>query len=269
MLISAVLKIRPMRTIEIPATTGNTLHAFFLDQVRLMDSRLAARLHAPGEIKPFTVSSLQGSFESRGGKVRLSEKSEYWFRITGLEAELSHVLLDLTKMLPATVSLFGSEFDLIGAAVEDREHSWSGRSSCERIYAESMERAGGSERKIRLKFFSPTTFRSGEVNIPFPLPSLIFESVAAKWNRFAPPSLRAVIGPEINQILLLSGYELATRMMDFGRYRQAGFIGNSDFLIRDGVDDSIRRTIRAMVDFLFYSGVGYKTTMGMGQVKKT
>jgi CRISPR/Cas system endoribonuclease Cas6 (RAMP superfamily) len=41
------------------------------------------------------------------------------------------------------------------------------------------------------------------------------------------------------------------------------------YLLKDRRDEAMARLLNLLADFAFYSGVGYKTTMGMGMVKRT
>jgi CRISPR-associated endoribonuclease Cas6 len=69
-------------------------------------------------------------------------------------------------------------------------------------------------------------------------------------------------------ILTVARYKIETRMLDFGRYRQVGFVGEVEFLLKKSGDDITKKIFHLLATFSFYSGVGYKTTMGMGQAKK-
>jgi len=63
-------------------------------------------------------------------------------------------------------------------------------------------------------------------------------------------------------------YELKTQMGDFGNYRQIGFVGHCTLgMPRRPVAD-VLRGMHLLCETAFFTGVGYKTTMGMGQVRQ-
>jgi CRISPR-associated endoribonuclease Cas6 len=57
-------------------------------------------------------------------------------------------------------------------------------------------------------------------------------------------------------------------MCDFGNYRQIGFVGPCTLgMPRRQVAD-VLRGMQLLCDTAFFTGVGYKTTMGMGQARR-
>jgi len=129
--------------------------------------------------------------------------------------------------------------------------------------------SAGRERKLRLAFLSPTTFRSaGQRNLLFPRPSLVFGSLLAKWNAHAPASLSIDLREEDLSRIRVSGYQLVTRMLDFGSYQELGFCGRVTYECHADLPDGQVRALNALAAFAFFSGVGAKTTMGMGQCRR-
>jgi len=43
---------------------------------------------------------------------------------------------------------------------------------------------------VRMRFLTPTGFRAGRGNLPFPLPASLYRSLWQKWRYFAPPALQ-------------------------------------------------------------------------------
>ena len=63
-------------------------------------------------------------------------------------------------------------------------------------------------------------------------------------------------------------FRLKTELVNFSKYKIIGFVGKVVYELPETIDKEIKNTINALADFAFYSGVGYKTTMGMGQVRR-
>lgn len=267
MFTSLVITVCPASDLTLPLTMGHGLHAAFLDLVGQRNPRLAEKLHAPGRSKPFTISPLYGDFVPNNGTLHLRGEEPYWFRLTSLDPSLSALLSDLTPAALPAITLFAERLPVLAIAKDADEHPWAGQTSAETLY-ESRMLWDNLPRTFTLQFHTPTTFRSGGQNMPFPLPRFVFLTLAEKWNRYSPVHLGEEIAQVLAERVLLARYDLKTRMLDFGRYRQVGFTGRCEFRIEAKNGDLWGRVPHLLADFAFYAGVGYKATMGMGQVRR-
>jgi len=271
MLLSTVLILAPSRKTVLPPTLGNAVHACFLDLIRRIDPGLAERLHSPGREKPFTTSPLKGPFERNGGSgFVVTPGREYWLRFTSLDPALSRVLGQLDPDAIGRLALFEGEFTVLKVYTQAEEHPWARRVTYEDLYTAWVTTKRSPPSKLRLRFCSPTTFRAGRYVLPFPLPRLVFLTLGAKWNRYAPVHLGEEIAKVIDERITLSRYDLRTRILDFGSYKQVGFVGECEFQLRvQQADELWARVVHLLADFAFFAGVGYRTPMGMGQVAVT
>jgi CRISPR-associated endoribonuclease Cas6 len=107
--------------------------------------------------------------------------------------------------------------------------------------------------------------RQAHVNIPLPLPELVFGSLITRWNAFAPLTLPDEVRRYAQECLAISRYRLQTRAMRFGEVISVGFVGHCQYtaLVRDPY---WLRAVSLLAAYAFYSGVGQRTTVGMGQV---
>jgi CRISPR-associated endoribonuclease Cas6 len=128
-----------------------------------------------------------------------------------------------------------------------------------------------NETSICMEFLSPTTFRSsgrGERNILFPEPKLIFEGLLNRWNAYTDDDLKLHL-PEIgNDTIKVHNYRLTTNTIDFGKYQETGFRGKATFKFNDSLSEECIKSLNTLADFVFYCGIGAKTTMGMGQARR-
>jgi CRISPR-associated endoribonuclease Cas6 len=69
----------------------------------------------------------------------------------------------------------------------------------------------------------------------------------------------------IDDMLTLGRYELRTSSLRYREYEQVGFTGEAEFEMLGGTRCQALRIVHLLARFSFYAGVGYKTTMGMGQ----
>lgn len=264
MLYSAEIRLKAAEKSSVVEVTGYHLYALFLSLIEGANPALAARLHADGGPKAFTISPVAGLFP-RGQSTPLGEGGTFRGRITILQEEVFTSLLDAVWRLhpQTTLPLGGARVLCQGLATTPGQSPWAAFTS----FSELLEKAE-AERKLRLAFLSPTTFRSkGQRNVLFPEPSLVWGSLLARWNAFAPPSLRLSLG-EALAALRLAGYRMSSRMLDFGTYQELGFCGQATYEIDSTLPAESVQAFNALADFAFYAGVGAKTTMGLGQARR-
>jgi len=285
MLISVVIKLAIEKPSTVPIDLGRATHAWFLTQVRQADPALAERLHEPNAPRPFTVSALRGLGRPSGGQVTLEPGQEVWLRVTSFEPELSQRLLEqVVPALPAEVRLAETVFALKKATCDPQEHPWAGQTTFEALAQEHLLGIRKPDRKLTLRFASPTTFRRtrGETsltddqgrayqvaghNVALPLPGLVFDSYLRRWNAFAPVALHPDVKRYAQECVAISRYRLQTVLVEFGAARQVGFVGHCQFIALVH-DPYWQRLLNLLAAFAFYAGTGHKTTRGLGQTRQ-
>jgi CRISPR-associated endoribonuclease Cas6 len=271
---SIVLTLSPARPATVRATMGHQAHAAFLHTVRDADAALAEVLHMPHlPAKPFTVSTLQGADRVNRGQLELSPEETYWLRFTVLyppifEQFMAHFLRGEGR----PVVRLGRALLLIKEILTTPEgHPWAGCTSWPQLAREAAP-----DDEIVLDFVSPTAFGFGQQDwgkkiMVLPLPETVFGSLARFWNNFAPPPLqldrRALRTYLDNHVVVKRLDNVHTRMLRYRRSYQIGFVGRVTYgLMAD--NEIARAQLNALADAALYTGVGYKTTMGMGQCRR-
>ena len=267
MLVSWVITLQPTGPVTLPANQGRAAHAWFLDQVRGADSDLAESLHQGQTQRPFAVSNLIGLGRPRGDEVTLSPEKTYALRFTSFAPALSALLHErLAPDPPASLNLGEAALQVTGSTIDPDVHRWAGADSFEELV---QRHTLGSRipRRVGLRFASPTLFRSNEMNVPLPLPGLVFGGLLDKWNAFAPLQLHPDARRFAEECLAISRYQLETRRVAFGERRAvAGCVGECFYAIQSS-DKYWTGLIHLLAAFAFYAGVGRQTTMGLGQVR--
>lgn len=268
MLHALVLKLRAEQAAELPRTHGHQAHAFFLRMVQAADPALAEQLHDPQTRKPFTVSSLQAPTRQHPNAVRVGAGAAVWLRVTLLDDALFGPFM-ARFLRPETPPLrLGPATLHVEEVVGTREgHTLAGYSDFSTLLSQA-----GADREIQLHFSSPTAFSLGQAPggkkrmCVLPEPALVFDSLLRKWNQLAPADL--ALDPALRQTVeehtVIAQHELCTAMFQFPRHLQVGFTGRCRFVTPIGDTEQLR-ALNALADFAMYAGVGYKTTMGMGQ----
>ncbi|HET89957.1 MAG TPA: CRISPR-associated endoribonuclease Cas6 [Chloroflexi bacterium] len=275
LLYSIVLELTPTREATVRATMGHQAHAAFLRTVEESDPTLAEVLHAPDlpVSRPFTVSPLRGVERARDGYVRLSPERDYWLRFTVLYPPIfERFMARFLRGEGRPVVRLGRALLLIKEILTTPgSHPWAGYSSWGQLASEAR-----SDREIRLDFTSPTAFSFGQKTwgkkvVVLPEPALVFDSLARSWNDLAPPPLcveREGLWAYVEEHAVVKRMDgVSTQMLRFSRSPQVGFVGRVTYgLMAD--NEAARCQLNALADFAFYTGVGMKTTMGMGQCRR-
>jgi len=273
---SLVVNLKPEETHPLDIHSGHSIQALFFSLLEKGDKKLSKEYHDSFNLKPFTVSPLLGSF-GRSSTSRLVIKDfNYWIRFTFLEKEgfeaFSRVIFPLFAE-NKKLTLNGQKFYLTSVNIENQKSKgWSGISSFEALLKEGKELAKKCNKKLNhpvlsLSFFSPTTFRRGDINYLFPEPSLVFQSYLNKWNLFSP--FKITSGSLLNYIsnhMVVSSYRLQTKVYSTGDVSLQGFSGTCRYTLLE-FDFEFMSQIFSLAEFSFYAGTGQKTTMGMGMTK--
>ncbi len=281
MLSSLVIRLRPTTSATLPAFLGRAVHAWFLDQVRAANPRLAQALHDTAPRRPFTVSSLWCPTRSaKRGRLQVAPAHPCYLRITSLTPELTTCLTQqLTPNWPGSnVQLTGVPFNLEGVAMAQEQHPQAGITS----YVNLAQRVQNTRppKHVTLEFLSPTTFRrspapstpfeEGSYDLPLPLPRLVFGGLLALWNEIAPQPFPWELEQFLQECVVISRYRLHTELVSFGggrRGRVGGFVGTCRFAFRCD-DPRWRQAVAVLADFAPFAGIGWRTAMGLGQTRR-
>ncbi|MDB9513328.1 CRISPR-associated endoribonuclease Cas6 [Kamptonema animale CS-326] len=282
---SLVLNLLPSSPIPPQFLTGRHLHALFLKLVSAVDTDLSAYLHDQANEKAFTLSPLQVS-KKEAQKIKIIGENkridplgsrtlqwEYkqvirgntpiWWRISLLDdslfARLTQLWLHLNFDRPWHLGPADLHITSI-LAVPQPAQPWVNAISYTQLY----EHASAEERQIAFSFCTPTNFRQGQYDTPMPTRDTIFGSLLNRWNKYSNiPLDRTIIEP-----IFPSFFDIHTEMLADSRSKFIGCVGEVSYRIMGDVEPLKIKQINALADFALYSGVGRKTPMGMGMVRR-
>ncbi len=257
---------------RVPLTQGALAHAAFLDLVAAADPDLATRLHESGARQPFTISPLRelpGQADAGGYRLRAGARAA--LRLTLLDPDL--FLAFLKRLLAAGPDLrlrIGDVTFAVESAIgAPGSHPWAGYTT-----AGELRQAAGTEQRIRMVFASPTAVSLGEKGaarqrmVLIPIPQYVFASLRGAWNRLTGDEIP--IGFEewvADCVFVREVRDWQTAVYQLKRGVHPGGFGDVTFEALDPAPTFLRMLNR-LADFAFYSGVGSKTTMGMGQARR-
>ena len=258
-----------LRTIKggmIPPAHGHLLHAALFDYFRRRSPELSAQLHDGMNLKPFTVAMLElPPVASRGkNRVVLREGDRAAWRVTALNEIVLRVLLDAEFGEELRVGDLRFVVERVSADSDERPDI--GLADEEELVAQCLSVPRVEE--VFFEFLSPVSFRSYDMDYPYPLPEMIFASLADKWNAAGMPgsvdreSIRAIAAT-----LPAVAWKGETKRLFFGRGR--GVVGfRGEFTYRTAhLDAEDQRVLLLLAQFANVSGVGRLTGQGLGQTR--
>jgi len=233
------------------------MHPVFLDRIAATDFALGDVLHDSGAMSPFSISPVMG----RKLKGCILSNETYWVRICMLDPGLEDVFLrSLEKGLWNEPIYLGDLSFIVEDIVLGKNdgNPWAGRQSYKDMLSQDC-----SIKKISLHMVSPVSFKRGDLHYPLPEPGQIFSNLARRWNSFSIYKI-----PDKPDCLDVSyGYfDVHTEQYSLRKGGTViGAVGDLTFVFQ-GDEDSLRY-YRTLLNFAFFSGIGVKTTQGMGMCR--
>lgn len=267
---SLILNLQPRSPIPPNYNTGKHLHALFLTLASSVDQSLGDRLHEQKTEKAFTLSPLQiAARSSRGHQLQWEHSREIapgtpcWWRISLLDDSLFGRLTPLWLNLNPSHPWHLGPADLVITSVLGTPQStqpWANFSS----YTELYEKASDETRQITFTFCTPATFRQGKYDSALPTRECVFNSLLNRWNRYS-----GIPFPEtLAEHLFPSFFDIQSELVNHPEGKWAGCIGIVSYRILGDVDATAIRQLNTLADFALYAGVGRKTPMGMGILRR-
>lgn len=278
-LLSLVISLAPLQAqppeTPLPRWWGRAAHALLLNTVRRYDEKLAQTLHEEQGPRPFTASTLMGRFPAGS----LDPGRSYTLRLTAIQPELVEILLRAAMpggplSVGATIELDYHPFRILAlqpnpqSALPDAQSPWSALVSYQALSAPYLLAKVAPPRRISLQFTSPTSFKSGGMHLPLPLPELVFNSLLERWNAYAP----VVFPPEARryaaECLAVSRFKLSSRAtpVKSGGMR-LGAVGEVAYISLN-YDRYWMSLMTVLAEFALFSGVGAGVSMGLGQCRR-
>lgn len=264
MLIAIQLTLESESDVTLPSHLGRANYAETLRRLGEADESLAARIHDGNGPKPITCSGLLNAPFNREDTV-IEKGKPYYARITGLTQEVSQLIESTLLATPPDRWELDHHVLRVSEVVCDAESNpWTGRTGYAEL-ASAQVSAARLERRVAMRFASPTAFKSGGMTAPVPLPGLVFGSLVDRWNAFSPIELNPETRRFGEEMIAISRYKLQSRPVrqKNGALRMGG-VGEVTYAAL-GADRYWLGVMHMLAAYALYSGVGVQTTTGMGQ----
>lgn len=238
---------------------GEQLHGLLFHLMQRFDPEFANTLHERS-LKPFSLSGIKGKAGHRSGWTYLSNDEEYFAILHTLDDDMRAHIEGLAAILSSEETLCEiGALTIGGLSLKAITSSVS--------YAEILE--GSFEKpplfKTNLEFRAPASFRSQGIQQLFPEPGLVMDGLLRRWNHLGTVELDAT-RQDFEGAMKVSEYDLETYPVQFDKFPIIGFRGGLIYAIDQNLDAYHQGILRALMQFANYAGIGYKTTMGMGEV---
>ncbi|HEY9075257.1 MAG TPA: CRISPR system precrRNA processing endoribonuclease RAMP protein Cas6 [Anaerolineaceae bacterium] len=281
-ILSLVLTLTPQPLTQphsepLPAWWGRAARALLLEVVSSADENLAANLQDEQNLRPYTVSTLRGSFpRAQGSNLPAGTflpNRPYTLRFTSLSAAVSQILWQAVQpggmLAPGSqVELDHLPFCVQAAVLSPEEDLWAASDDYSSLAAARLVGAEPPPRQVTLAFASPTTFHSQQRIIPLPLPELVFGSLLDRWNAFAPIAFPPELRRYAQECLTIKRYELKSRAVSLQKDNfRIGAVGQVTYSTLN-FDHYWMSLVHTLAAFALYSGVGAGVTQGLGQCQK-
>ena len=260
-----VYRLRAGKPARLPVFHGRLLHGAVFHILHEFSPELAAAVHDGRNSKPFTVSLLkreQRKKEQDRHELMIRAGDIFYWRVTALD----EVMLQAFLSLPAGTGLPVGEasFEVEDVIADGR---WeTGMLDEADLIAEAL--AVPKVQSIAFEFCSPVSFRNYERDYPFPLPELVFGSLADKWlQNELPVDLDRQHIKEMARPLRLLEWEGKSQKVYFAKDRgMLAFTGQFRF------ETSIlplecQQLFLMLAQFATFAGVGRLTGQGFGRTR--
>lgn len=251
----------------IHSINGSQLQGAFLDVVRRADRVLSAELHTGDALRPYALSLLF----PRLGQERHKPITQITLRVACLDDRIYPVLLQmaLEPAWKAILRIGATEFSLARLDTTSEPHpAWVGFATVEDLLRRA-EQAAATTNLIELEFVTPTVFAQGERgDVPFPMPEFVFGGLARRWNSMpdAPFQVSASFQEDVEKYVALAHFQGETSTVNIGdNLKKTGFVGRVAFRIRK---PELALTCHLLAETAFFTGLGAKTSRGLGCVRK-
>ena len=264
-LTATVISLTARESGSIEAWQARALHAIFHNALDRVNPGFATALHESNGRKPFTVSNLIGLRPNKGNRCEVEAGAQYRWRVTTFERTLSDLWMQRgIEALQDVERISELKFSIEGWTSDRSANSWAGCTSYADLALNGTIAGRSPASWINVRFLSPTTFQSNDLNVPLPTPRLVFGHWLDKWNDFAPMTLHPDVRSFAEDRIEVGRYSLRAAPVRLGPRPTVGFTGECSYTIRHN-DEYWKRLMHLLAAYSFWCGTGYQTTFGQGQ----
>ncbi|MBS5869088.1 MAG: CRISPR system precrRNA processing endoribonuclease RAMP protein Cas6 [Fusobacterium periodonticum] len=226
---------------ELNINMASLFHGYLMENI---DSAYAEYFHY-NTTNPFTSCIFKDTKEDK-----------FFWRVTTFSQKAYDMLMSyFSKGIPEKIYLKNKDLEINVKSFSIQKKSY------EDLFLEATERK-------RIKLMSPTSFKSDGITHIFPNISTLISGVIAKINQHSETAELEdkKIVSELLEKVYIKDYNLRTKIFHLESIKIKGFIGTMDLAIK-GEDRTLANILNFLILMSEYTGLGIKTSLGMGGVK--
>lgn len=226
---------------ELNINMASLFHGYLMENI---DSAYAEYFHY-NTTNPFTSCIFKDTKEDK-----------FFWRVTTFSQKAYDMLMSyFSKGIPEKIYLKNKDLEINVKSFSIQKKSY------EDLFLEATERK-------RIKLISPTSFKSDGITHIFPNISTLISGVIAKINQHSETAELEdkKIVSELLEKVYIKDYNLRTKIFHLESIKIKGFIGTMDLAIK-GEDRTLANILNFLILMSEYTGLGIKTSLGMGGVK--
>ena len=226
---------------ELNINMASLFHGYLMENI---DSAYAEYFHY-NTTNPFTSCIFKDTKEDK-----------FFWRVTTFSQKAYDMLMSyFSKGIPEKIYLKNKDLEINVKSFSIQKKSY------EDLFLEATERK-------RIKLISPTSFKSDGIIHIFPNISTLISGVIAKINQHSETAEledKKIVNALLEKVYI-KGYNLRTKIFHLESIKIKGFIGTMDLAIK-GEDRTLANILNFLILMSEYTGLGIKTSLGMGGVK--
>ena len=226
---------------ELNINMASLFHGYLMENI---DSAYAEYFHY-NTTNPFTSCIFKDTKEDK-----------FFWRVTTFSQKAYDMLMSyFSKGIPEKIYLKNKDLEINVKSFSIQKKSY------EDLFLEATERK-------RIKLMSPTSFKSDGITHIFPNISTLISGVIAKINQHSETAEledKKIVN-ELLEKVYIKDYNLRTKIFHLESIKIKGFIGTMDLAIK-GEDRTLANILNFLIFMSEYTGLGIKTSLGMGGVK--
>ena len=230
-----------LETKELNMNMASLFHGYLMENI---DSAYAEYFHY-NTTNPFTSCIFKDTKEDK-----------FFWRVTTFSQKAYDMLMSyFSKGIPEKIYLKNKDLEINVKSFSIQKKSY------EDLFLEATERK-------RIKLMSPTSFKSDGITHIFPNISTLISGVIAKINQHSETAEledKKIVN-ELLEKVYIKDYNLRTKIFHLESIKIKGFIGTMDLAIK-GEDRTLANILNFLILMSEYTGLGIKTSLGMGGVK--
>jgi CRISPR-associated endoribonuclease Cas6 len=274
-LYAIVLRLAAMRPGAVPRDHGDIARAALMKIIQHGDALLAQELHDANAHKPYTISPLRGGQRGQDGALHFGDGDTAEWRFSLLcepafEALLRRYLLN--RNLPH-IRIGAVTFAIVDAFASGAGHPESGHISVAELTEQWNCPSEKLSRQLTFDFRSPTTFSRGKDELTgryryraWPEPRILFSSLRKRWHELGGLAPGDEFDDWIDKWVEIELFDLRQQKVVVESRPIPCFTGQVTYRVYE--DGHWLPLMNLLADLTFWTGVGYQTPRGLGQVRR-